>query len=109
MSERILVLMRGHVGDLVLTLPALRELRKARPSARITLFVNEYLNGAITDCPYVDDVIYGFAYEPRGRILRAIDVVRALGKLVGRFDIFLALRNSPRLAAVLGMVSGAKM
>ena len=53
----ILVLRPDGVGDVVMTGPFLRELRHARPNARITLIVAPRALNLVQTCPYVDRVL----------------------------------------------------
>lgn len=104
----VLVVVRGHVGDLVGATPALRDLRAANPDAHIAAFVNEYTRGTLEGCPYVDEVIYGFAYDERGRWQRLTSFVRAVAPLVGRFKTVVCLRAAPLLGPALALAIGAR-
>jgi heptosyltransferase-2 len=53
----ILVLRPDGVGDVVMTGPFLRELRRARPHARITLIVAPRALNLVQRCPHVDRVL----------------------------------------------------
>src|SRR5437899_3477452 len=66
-KPRILVVARGHLGDILGALPALRGLRQGFRDAHITVIANEYVRGALEQCPFVDEVIYGFTYRSRSR------------------------------------------
>jgi heptosyltransferase-2 len=60
------VLVRGvnWVGDAVMTLPALRALRKALPEARISLLVKPWVSPLFEQDPNVDEtIIYGDEYQ----------------------------------------------
>lgn len=60
------VLVRGvnWVGDAVMTLPALRALRKALPEARISLLVKPWVSPLFEQDPHVDEtIIYGDKYQ----------------------------------------------
>ena len=107
--ERILVVVRGHLGDVMQAFPALRDLRRTRPEARITVLVNEYVTSALEQCPYVDHVIPGFAYRRLGRLAALARSARTLVSLAGRFDTVIALRWSPSLTPLLALVSGARV
>lgn len=107
-TERVLVVVRGHLGDVVQSFPALRDLRRSRPRAHITLLLNEYVSTALEGCPYVDDVLPGFAYRPRG-VLRAAAHFRLLMETAGRFDTVIAMRWSPSRTPILALLSGASV
>ncbi len=108
-ARRILVVVRGHVGDLVTAFPALRDVRAAWPRAQVTVLVNEYVRGALDGCPWVDDVVYAFAYEPAPPAERLWRNARLLARLAGRFDVTLGLRFSPRWTSLLGVVTGSRV
>jgi heptosyltransferase-2 len=60
------VLVRGvnWVGDAVMTLPALKALRKALPEARISLLVKPWVSPLFEQDPHVDEtIIYGDEYQ----------------------------------------------
>jgi ADP-heptose:LPS heptosyltransferase len=79
--KRILLLRLDEIGDMMLTSPLLRELRRNLPQARITLVVKPGVHNLVALCPYVDEVLtfdwhgYGFA-EPFQRHWRAITFAR---------------------------------
>lgn len=106
--RRILVIARGHIGDLVQVTPALRALRQHYPDARIAVLVNEYAADVLEGCPYVDEVLAWFAYEERGRAKRLGDTARLFCRLVGRFDTVIGLRYSPRPWPALALAIGAR-
>ena len=55
-DECILALQLKRIGDLILTAPALRTLREARPDARIVLVVQDHAEGIARMIPGIDDV-----------------------------------------------------
>jgi len=68
--ESILVLKLEHLGDMVLFLPFLRELRRNFPAARITLLACPWNVKAAENCSYVDEIIIYTTNDPafnRGR------------------------------------------
>ncbi len=107
--ERILVVARGHLGDLVQALPALRDLRKAQPRAHITVLLNEYVAGAFEDCPYVDEVLPGFAYVRKKLIGTVTHVMWLLSRVAGSHDAVIGLRWSPTLTPIMALVAGARV
>jgi ADP-heptose:LPS heptosyltransferase len=56
-AKRILILRLDEIGDLVMTGPFLRELRRLLPSARITLMVQPSVYNLMELCPHVDEVL----------------------------------------------------
>jgi len=55
--KRVLVVRLDEIGDVVLTIPMLRELRRNLPNARITLLVKPLVHNLVEHCPYVDEVL----------------------------------------------------
>lgn len=54
---RILVVRTRFVGDTVLAIPFLRNLRRAFPRATIDVLVEKASGAVLADCPYIDEVI----------------------------------------------------
>lgn len=84
-STRVVVIRFDEIGDLILTLPFLRELRRAMPKARIALVVRPALVNLVELCPYIDAVIpfapkYGF--RP-GRLWKLLALRRAVADALG--------------------------
>ena len=104
-----MVIARGHLGDIVTALPALRDLRAGYPDAHIALVANEYVRGALEGCPFVDEILYGFGYRHRSALATGARRLSLLTRTAGGFDIVLSLRSSPRSSAVLGLASGARV
>jgi heptosyltransferase-2 len=80
--ERLLVRAPNWVGDVVLSLPALRDLRKAFPSARLEVLARSWVAGIYRAVAGVDSVV-----ESRSA---AADVAATRG----RFDLAVLLPNS---------------
>jgi len=57
-GERILVLRYRFIGDTVLTVPFLRNLRRAKPDAHIVWLVAPGSVDAVVGIPYVDELLY---------------------------------------------------
>jgi heptosyltransferase-2 len=58
MTKKILVMRYRFIGDTVLTIPFLRNLRKANPDAQIDMLVGPVSGDVLLDCPYIDNLIY---------------------------------------------------
>ena len=55
---KILVIRYRFIGDTVLTIPFLRNLRRAYPNAQIDMLVGPVSGDVLLDCPYIDNLIY---------------------------------------------------
>ncbi len=88
MSERLLVLAPNWLGDTVMALPALADLRRAAPSAHLAVAARPPLPAFLSLVPGVDEVI---ALE--GTLRQQVRTVAA-----GRFDRVVLLPNSFRAA-----------
>ena len=56
--KKILVVRYRFIGDMILTIPFLRNLRYAYPDAQIDMLVAPNSGEVIEDCPYVNNFIY---------------------------------------------------
>jgi heptosyltransferase-2 len=56
-ARKILVMRYRFIGDTVLTVPFLRNLRQAYPEARIELMLEPFSGQVLAGCPYVDRII----------------------------------------------------
>lgn len=56
-ANKILVMRYRFIGDTVLTVPFLRNLRQAFPHARIDLMLEPFSGQVLEGCPYVDRII----------------------------------------------------
>ncbi len=56
-ADKILVMRYRFIGDTVLTVPFLKNLRHAFPRARIDLMIEPFSGQVIEGCPYVDRVV----------------------------------------------------
>lgn len=54
---KILVIRYRFIGDTILTIPFLRNLRKAYPDAQIDMLVSPVSGDVLLDCPYIDNLI----------------------------------------------------
>ena len=106
--RRILVLRRRALGDLLLTLPAVRALHEAYPGASVDLLVDRPLIPVVAGLPYVDRVVPfpDAASTPRGRgraLLALFGEVRRAG-----YDLVVDALGTPRTAQ-LAWWSGARV
>lgn len=111
-SKRILVLRYRFIGDTILTVPFLRNLRRAEPDARIVWVVAPGSSDVVRGIPYVDEMVFWdpvtIHADSRGehRTLAAkwrfIKALRAQ-----RFDKAYVLKRSLS-SAVIAWLSGAR-
>lgn len=90
--------MRGvnWVGDAVMTIPALRELRRVLPNAHITLATRSWAEGLFADADFLDDLLI---YNRGSRDMRA--VVRQTREWRKRtFDLALLFQNAFEAALI---------
>jgi heptosyltransferase II len=94
--ERVVVRGVNWVGDAVMTVPALRELRRVLPGAHITLATRPWAEGLFADADFLDDLL---VYERRPRRLR--DVARQVREWrARRFDLALLFQNAFEAALI---------
>ncbi|HPC04482.1 MAG TPA: lipopolysaccharide heptosyltransferase II [Syntrophales bacterium] len=86
--ERILLRGTNWIGDVVMTLPAIRAVRRSAPRARITILVKPWVADLLRICPDVDEVMI---YESPG----------IHGGLQGKWHLAQALKKRDFQAAVL--------
>ncbi len=88
-SPDILIVRTDRLGDVVLTLPMARAIKKALPNASVTFLASEYTLPIIERCPDVDEI-------------RTIDSKTSFGKIVQQFRKFdVAFFPSPRFQLAL--------
>ncbi len=84
-STRVVVIRFDEIGDLILTLPFLRELRRSMPNARIALVVRPALVNLVELCPHIDSVIPfapKFGFRP-GRLKALFSLRRQVAVALG--------------------------
>jgi heptosyltransferase-2 len=111
-QQKILVLRYRFIGDTILTVPFLRNLRRARPDAWITWVVAPGSAEVVKGIPYVDEVLYWdpvtIHADSRGthRTLKSrLDFVRELRRR--KFDTVYVLKRSFS-SAIMALLSGAR-
>ncbi len=93
---KILVRGTNWIGDAVMTIPALRELRRIFPSAQLALHTRGWARGIFQDADFLDEII---AFEPAESKIK--DALRQSKILRARkFDLCILLTNSFESALV---------
>ncbi len=64
LPKRILIIRTDRIGDVILTTPVIKALRKAQPKSFIAMMVNPVGKGIVEGNPYLDEVI---VYDKKGR------------------------------------------
>ncbi|MEP6742254.1 MAG: lipopolysaccharide heptosyltransferase II [bacterium] len=95
--KRIIVRGTNWVGDAMMTLPALRELRRLFPDAHITLATRSWAKGLFLDAEFVDELLI---HEGRG-IPSFFQQLRKWRQ--GRFDLAILFTNSFQSALVAAL------
>ncbi len=106
--KRILLIQLGDIGDVILTLPAIRALRENFPESRLVVCVREKAREIIEDCPWTSEVMT--VRKEQKSLKSAIpDQIHWLRELrTHRFDLAIDLRTGTRGAIIAGL-SGAGM
>ncbi|OGF48018.1 MAG: hypothetical protein A2231_13020 [Candidatus Firestonebacteria bacterium RIFOXYA2_FULL_40_8] len=102
--KKILVIRFKGLGDILLSLPAIKALKKSYPSAAITILVNRDAEQVVSGLPYIDEVLL-FNRLVHGGILGGLKLISEIKKR--KFDLVLDLYGNPR-SALMTALSGAK-
>ena len=73
--SKILLIKIERIGDLVLSTPAIREVRNNFPHSKISLIVNSYTKPVIENAPYIDDI---FEYDKKTSFKEKLKFIRLL-------------------------------
>ena len=87
-AKKILVMRYRFIGDTVLTVPFLRNLRQAFPAAQIDLMLEPFSGQVIEGCPYVDRVI-PFEFKT----IHTYSAAAKRGKLAGYLHYWRLIRS----------------
>jgi heptosyltransferase-2/heptosyltransferase-3 len=109
--ERLLLIRPDHLGDVLLTTPALAALRQALPAARLTLLVGPWAEQVARRGAAVDEVLCldfpGFTRRPKRHLLQPYLLLDRAGRaLRGRFDAALIFRPDHWWGALLAVRAG---
>ena len=101
--RKVLLIRLRRIGDIILTTPAVRALRRALPGAELVYVVEEAYRKLVEGNPDIDRVVAVPKGASRGELLA---LARALPK--ERFDAVIDFHGGPR-ASLLAFLSGAKV
>ncbi|MFA7007253.1 MAG: glycosyltransferase family 9 protein [Elusimicrobiales bacterium] len=96
-APRILVIRMSSLGDIILTAPVLRNLRRRWPGARITMLVKPQFAGAAAKNPFISDIL---PFKDLPSALKAIKK--------NRYDLLIDLHSNLR-SRLLSAFSGVKL
>jgi len=104
MPKKILIKGVNWVGDTILTLPALKKIKKIYPDSRLTVLVKKPLSSLFAGVPYVDEVI---PYVLRKNLfLKIIDHLSLIKKIKKqKFNTAIVLPNSFAAALLVSFSS----
>ena len=112
LPQRVVVLRPDHLGDLLLTAPALRLLRTRLPESHISLLVGPWNREAASHIPYVNDVLTldypWFDRQPKGALWAPYFQLRQEAARLHRaaFDLALIMRHDFWWGAWLAAAAG---
>lgn len=107
--KNILVLKLRHVGDVLLTVPAIRALKENFPGSRVSALVNSGTEEMLTLNPLLDGVFcYDRSLKKKNLAERALGEIRLVKELrKKRFDMTVDLTSGDR-PALVGYLTGAR-
>ena len=100
--KRVVVRGTNWVGDSVMTLPALRALRRVLPEAKITLVVRPSARGIFADVDFVDEILI---YERRN-VMSVVPQIKEWRRR--RFDLAVLFQNAFE-AALIPFLAGVPL
>ncbi|MFH1846388.1 MAG: lipopolysaccharide heptosyltransferase II [Candidatus Omnitrophota bacterium] len=95
MKKRILITRTDRLGDVVLSTPAIRVIRKKYPDAYIAFMVRPENRDVVANNPYLDDVILYDKYGRQKSFWDTISFARTLKQK--KYDIAIALHPTNRV------------
>lgn len=104
MPRKILLIRLRLIGDVVLTTPAIRAVRRALPDAHLAYLVEPHASAAVAGNPHLDDVIV--APLTRGLARVRADAALAVRLRRARYDTVVDFHGGPR-SSLLAWASGA--
>src|SRR4051795_10389603 len=93
--NRILVIRGGAIGDFILTLPALKALRDARPQAHIEILGYKHI-AALAENRFYAQAVYSIEYGPLARFFaRNSELPAKLADYFASFDLIVSYLYDP--------------
>lgn len=92
--KRILVTRTDRIGDVILSLPAIKAIRKAFPDAYIAVMVQPRIDDILKGNPHIDEVIVYDKNKKHKGILKSLGFIKGLRSK--KFDMALNLHSTKR-------------
>jgi len=107
--RKILAIKLRHMGDVLLTVPAIRALKETFPQATISVLVNSGTEEVLEGNPIIDELIVFDSSIKKARIVnRVIKELRFLKEIRSKgFDMTVDLTSGDR-SAIISFLSGAR-
>lgn len=90
-SLKILIIRFSSLGDIILTTPVFRELKKIYPESHLTFLTSEEFGGMVANNPYIDQIIYHVRQESWQELNQLIQSLQKLS-----FDLIYDIHRSLR-------------
>jgi lipopolysaccharide heptosyltransferase II len=104
--KKILVIKIGALGDVILSIPSLKAIRKKFPDATIKVLVGLSSSDILSGCPYINERI---VYDPNLRDARFKGLMKIASRLRKEdFDIVIDLQNNKK-SHLLSYLSSASL
>lgn len=92
--KKILIVRTDRLGDVILSTPVIRNLRRYYPDSHIAFMCRPYTRQALEGNPYLDEVIVYDKYGSQKSLLKSIEFAFKLKKK--KFDLALILHSTNR-------------
>ena len=108
--KNILIVKLDHLGDVILTIPAMRMVRNKFPDANITLLCGNYAKAIAERIPYIDDIVTFDFFNERsenGQRQFTQEELKDLHKMCTskEFDLAIDLRRHPETRGILSFTN----
>ncbi len=104
-QQRILLIKLGAAGDVILSVPSMRMLKKRYPNCKLTVMVDKKLGGLIANTPYVDEVVL-IQRKKLSNLFYLLKTAKRLRR--EHFDLSIDLQNT-KWTHLLAWLGGAKL
>ena len=93
MGQKILLIQLRQLGDIILTTPCIREIKKQQPDSEISFLCHEMGQSVLSGNPHIDHL---YLYNPKNGFLSYLNLLINLRKK--NFDLVLDFMSDPRSA-----------